>query len=57
MLTVKEVKELIKKSRHDSIVYKRNYKEVVEPKNTDTVVSVSAAGGYGGKVYYVVELK
>ena len=57
MLTVKEVKELIKKSRHDSIVYKCNYKEVVEPKNTDTVVSVSAAGGYGGKVYYVVELK
>ena len=57
MLTVKEVKELIKKSHGDSIVYKRNNKEVVEPKDTDTVVGISAAGGYDGQVYYVVELK
>lgn len=57
MLAVKEVKQLIKKSYGDSIVYKRNNKEVVEPKDTDTVTSISAAGGYDGQVYYVVELK
>ena len=56
MLTVKEVRKLIKKSYGDSIVYKRNNKEVVEPKDADTVVSISAAGGYDGQVYYVVEL-
>lgn len=56
MLTVKEVRKLIKKSYGDSIVYKRNNKEVVDPKDTDTVVSISA-GGYDGQVYYVVELK
>ena len=56
MLTVKEVRRLIKKSYGDPIVYKRNNKEVVEPKDADTVVSISAAGGYDGQVYYVVEL-
>lgn len=57
MLTVKELRKLIKKSYGDSIVYKRNNKEVVEHKDTDMVVGISAAGGYDGQVYYVVELK
>ena len=57
MLTVKEVRKLIKKSYGDSIMYKRNNREVVKPKETDMVVSISAAGGYDGQVYYVVELK
>lgn len=57
MLTVKELRKLIKKSYGDSIVYRRNNKEVVEPKDNDTVVGISAAGGYDGQVYYVVELK
>lgn len=56
MLTVKEVRKLIKKSYGDSIVYKRNNKEVVDPKDTDTVVGISATGGYDGQVYYIVEL-
>lgn len=56
MLTVKEVRKLIKKSYGDSIVYKRNNKEV-RPKDTDTVIGISAVGGYDGQVYYIVELK
>ena len=56
MLTVEEVRKLIKKSYGDSIVYKRNNKEVVEHKDTDTVVGISATGGYDGQVYYIVEL-
>ena len=54
-MTVKEVKELIKKSYGDSIIYKRNYKEV-SPKDSDTVVGISATGGYDGQVHYTVEL-
>lgn len=43
-------------SRDDSIVYKRN-DEVVEPNDTDTVVSISATGDWNGFVKYNVELE
>lgn len=54
-MTVKELKSLIKLSEDDSIVYKRN-EVVVEPKDTDTVVSISATGDWNGFVQYTVEL-
>lgn len=54
-MKVKELKSFIKMSRDDSIVYKRN-DEVVEPKDTDTVVSISATGDWNGCVQYSVEL-
>jgi hypothetical protein len=55
IMTVKEIKELIKKSYGDSIIYKRNYKEV-SPTDSDIVVGISATGGYDGQVHYIVEL-
>lgn len=54
-MKVKELKKLIKLSRTDSIVYKRN-DEVVEPKDTDTVVSISSTGDWDGCVQYNMEL-
>ena len=54
-MTVKELKSFLKMSRDDSIVYKCN-DEVVEPKDTDTVVSISATGDWNGFVQYNVEL-
>lgn len=54
-MTVKDLKKLIKLNEDDSIVYKRN-DERVEPKDTDTVVSISATGDWNGFVQYTVEL-
>lgn len=54
-MTVKEFKKLINLSSNDSIVYKRN-DERVEPKDTDTVTSISATGDRDGFVQYNVEL-
>ena len=54
-MTVKELKSFLKMSRDDSIVYKRN-NEVVEPNDTDKVVSISATGDWNGFVQYNVEL-
>ena len=54
-MTVKELKELIKLEYRDSIVYKRNDIKV-EPKDTDTVVSISATGDWDGFVQYNIEL-
>lgn len=54
-MTVKELKSFIKMRLDGSIVYKRNNK-VVEPKDTDTVVSISATGDWNGFVQYNVEL-
>ena len=54
-MKVKELKSFLKISRDDSIVYKRN-DEVVEPNDTDTVVSISATGDWNGFVQYNVEL-
>lgn len=54
-MTVEELKNFIKLSRNDSIVYKRNGEEVI-PENTDTVVSISATGDWNGCVQYNVEL-
>lgn len=54
-MKVKDLKILIKLSEDDSIVYKRN-DERVEPKDTDTVVSISATGDWNGFVQYTVEL-
>jgi hypothetical protein len=54
-MTVKDLKNFVKMNRNDSIVYKRNDK-VVEPEDTDTVVSISATGDWDGFVQYNVEL-
>lgn len=54
-MTVKELESFIKMSRDDSIVYKRN-DERVKPKDTDTVVSISATGDWNGFVQYNVDL-
>ena len=54
-MKVKDLKELIKLSEDDSIVYKRNNR-VFEPKDTDTVVSISATGDWNGFVQYNIEL-
>lgn len=54
-MTVKDLKKLIKLNENDSIVYKRNDKRV-EPKDTDTVTSISATGDWDGFVQYNVEL-
>lgn len=54
-MTVKELKSFIKMSLDDSIVYKRNNK-VVDPKDTDTVVSISATGDWNSFVQYTIEL-
>lgn len=54
-MTVEELKKLINLSSNDSIVYKRNG-ERVEPKDTDTVASISATGDWDGFVQYNVEL-
>jgi hypothetical protein len=54
-MTVQELKKLIKLDYRSSIVYKRNDARV-EPKDTDTVVSISATGDWNGFVQYNVEL-
>lgn len=54
-MTVKDLRSFLKMSLDDSIVYKRNNK-VVEPKDTDTVVSISATGDWDGFVQYNTEL-
>ena len=54
-MKVKDLKELIKLSEDDSIVYKRNG-ERVEPNDTDTVISISATGNWSGFVQYNIEL-
>ena len=54
-MTVKDLRSFLKMSLYDSIVYKRNNK-VVEPKDTDTVVSISATGDWNGFVQYNVDL-
>ena len=54
-MKVKDLKKLIKLSKDDSIVYRRNDKKV-KPSDTDTVVSISATGDWNGFVQYVVEL-
>lgn len=54
-MIAKDLKSFIKMRLDDSIVYKRNNK-VVEPKDTDTVVSISATGDWNGFVQYNVEL-
>ena len=54
-MTVEELKKLINLSSNDSIVYRRN-DERVEPKNTDTVASISATGDWDGFVQYNIEL-
>lgn len=54
-MTVADLKNFIKLSRNDSIVYKRNGEEVI-PEGTDVVVSISATGDWNGFVQYNVEL-
>ena len=54
-MKVKDLKQLIKLSRTDSIVYRRNDNRV-EPNDTDIVVSISATGDWDGCVQYNVEL-
>ena len=54
-MTVEEIRKLIKLSEDDSIVYKHN-DERVEPKDTYTVVSISATGDWNGFVQYNVEV-
>lgn len=51
----RRIEKLINLSSNDSIVYKRN-DERVEPKDTDTVASISATGDWDGFVQYNVEL-
>ena len=54
-MTVEDLKNFIKLSRNDSIVYQRNGEEVI-PENTDAVVSISATGDWDGCVQYNIDL-